>query len=596
MRIELYDGTPLEFPDGTSPEVVQRTAKRVTFERKAAAANQQQAEFSARGATGGELMRAGVDPTEGNGFFENAAIGAGKALYDVGRGVRQIARQGLDIVSPRDGMSRADEDRAAYDRVKAQDTPLMNTGGGVVGNVAGNIAATLAPGTALKGAGAAVSAAGGLRAANALRAAGQAAMTPSTVSGAATLGAALGAAQPVGTEDSRLQNIGVGGVAGAGGKVVGDRVAKALADKVSASRLAALQSQNSVIDAAMSKGQAAGYVLPPSQANPSLANRLLESLPGKAGTQQAASLKNQEVTNRLTKYALGIAPDKPLTEQVLQQLRKDAGKAYEAVKSIPGRINTDQQFAQEISALGNDFAAAAKEFPDLVNNEAVSALRKALTTPDVSPRAAVELIKKLRFDASKNFKSFDDPAKAALAQAQRSAAEALDGLIERSLASTGQADKSAAYRGARVLIAKAHDVESALNESTGNVSAKTLAKILEKGKPLSGELETVAKFSRAFPTATQNTERLSNVLGGTPLDWVMGAGSAVATGNPLMLATALARPATRAMLVSKPYQAMMAQPQSYTPSTSAKIAELLARTARPVIPATASAEALNLVQ
>jgi hypothetical protein len=596
MRVELYDGTPIEFPDGTSPEVIQRTAKRVTFERKAAEANRKQSELSTRGATGGELMAAGVDPTEGNSFFQNAAIGVGKAMYDVGRGAKQIANQGLDFIDPRRSGSRADADRAAFDRVKAQDAPLMSTGGGVVGNIAGNVGAAVLPGMALKGAGAAVNAAGGVRAANALRAAGQATMAPSTVGGAAAMGATLGAVQPTGTDDSRLENVAFGAGAGAVGKVAGDKIARALADKVSPSRLSALQAQNSVKDAAMTAGQSAGYVLPPSQANPSLVNRVLESLPGKAGTQQAASLKNQEVTNKLVKQGLGLPQDAPLTEQALQRLRSEAGKAYAAVKSIPGRINTDQQFATEISSLGNDFAAAAKEFPDLVNNEGVSSLRDALTRPDISPKAAVELIKKLRFDASKNFRSFDDPAKAALAQAQRSAAESLDGLIERSLAATGDAEKSAAYRAARVLIAKAHDVESALNESTGNVSAKVLAKILEKGKPLTGELETVAKFSRAFPTATQNTERLSTVLGGTPLDWVMGAGSATATGNPMMLATALARPAVRAALVSQPYQKLMAGPQSYAPSTSARIAELLARKAQPMLPAAASAGALNLVQ
>ena len=36
MKVELYDGTMLDFPDDTPPDVVQRTSKRMTFERKAA--------------------------------------------------------------------------------------------------------------------------------------------------------------------------------------------------------------------------------------------------------------------------------------------------------------------------------------------------------------------------------------------------------------------------------------------------------------------------------------------------------------------------------------------------------------------------------
>lgn len=596
--IETKDGIVIRgIPDGVKPDDPSIKAK---------VANARFKRDAEKGAKGGDLMTAGVDPTEGNNFLQNAAIGVGKAFYDVGRGAKQLVNQGLDVVAPRppsmaqlvtgEDPSRAAADRKAYDQVKAQDTPLMNTGGGVVGNIAGNIGIALAPGAALKGAGVAANAAGGAKVATALRSAGTAAMTPTTIPGAAAAGAALGAVQPVGEEDSRTLNTAIGGAAGAGGKVVGDRVARALADKINPARLAAEQAQNSVRDASLSAGRAAGYTVPPSQANNSLVNRVIESLPGKAGVQQAASLKNQAVTDRLARKAVGLADDAPLTEQALQQVRANAGKAYEAVKSTWGRFKVDSQFSQDIAALGNDFAVAAKEFPDIVQNDAVKALQKALNRPDMSPQAAIELVKKLRFDASKNFRAFDDPAKAALAQAQRGAADAIDGLIERSLDSAGQLDKSQAYRAARVLIAKAHDVEAALNESSGHVSAKVLARILEKGKPMSGELETAARFARTFPTATQNTEKLSSVLGGTPLDWVMGGGAAAATGNPMLLATAMARPAARAMLVSKPYQAAMAGPQSYTASNSAKVAELLARKARPALPVAATVGALNLAQ
>lgn len=37
IRAELFDGTILEFPDGTDPSVIQSTAKRITEERVALA-------------------------------------------------------------------------------------------------------------------------------------------------------------------------------------------------------------------------------------------------------------------------------------------------------------------------------------------------------------------------------------------------------------------------------------------------------------------------------------------------------------------------------------------------------------------------------
>ncbi len=37
QEAELYDGTVLEFPDGTDPGIIQQTAKRMTIQRQSAA-------------------------------------------------------------------------------------------------------------------------------------------------------------------------------------------------------------------------------------------------------------------------------------------------------------------------------------------------------------------------------------------------------------------------------------------------------------------------------------------------------------------------------------------------------------------------------
>jgi hypothetical protein len=325
--------------------------------------------------------------------------------------------------------------------------------------------------------------------------------------------------------------------------------------------LAAKKAQNSVRDSTLIAGQKAGFAVPPTMANPSVLNRVLEGIPGKAGVAQGASLKNQEVTNKLAKQALGMTDDVPITEESLKALRAEAGKAYQVLKDFPGRFKADTQFTDDLARIGSDFSEAANEFPDLVKNDAIEALKTALNKPDIGPKATVELIKKLRFDASKNLKSFDDPAKAALGQAQRSAAEALDGLIERNITASNPG-AAQAYKQARTLIAKSYDVEAALNESTGNVSAKVLAKAYEKGKPISGELETIARFSSSFPKATQNVEPLSGVLGSTPLDWGIGLATSVATQNPLLMATTAARPVARWGMLG-PLQSTLASPQSY---------------------------------
>jgi len=98
--------------------------------------------------------------------------------------------------------------------------------------------------------------------------------------------------------------------------------------------------------------------------------------------------------------------------------------------------------------------------------------------------------------------------------------------------------------------------------STGNISASALAKAGDKGY-LSGELKTIADFAKAFPKASQNVDKVGTIAGTSPLDWALAMG----TSNPALLA---ARPATRATILSKPYQAMMTQ-QSYGPSEAMKL-------------------------
>lgn len=140
-------------------------------------------------ASGGEQALAGM--SGGQKFL----AGAGQSLASTGRGISQLA--GL--------LSREDVDAA-----REVDAPLLRTGAGLGGAITGNVAQIVAPGGALK-LGAKVPQLA--RAAPALDAAGSAFLPP-TVRGAAASGAGFGAVQEVGTDDSRLKNIGIGGLAG----------------------------------------------------------------------------------------------------------------------------------------------------------------------------------------------------------------------------------------------------------------------------------------------------------------------------------------------------------------------------------------------
>jgi hypothetical protein len=297
----------------------------------------------------------------------------------------------------------------------------------------------------------------------------------------------------------------------------------------------------------------AGYVMPPSQGGGGAVARTLEGFAGKAKTSQLATVKNQEVTNALAADDLHLPKGAEITDEVLKNLRAAYGQAYEAVKSSVKAIKLGPSFNAQVDKIGSDFDEARKAFPDLVGNKDIDTLRKTLKdTPQASPRALVELGKSLRFNATSNLKSFDDPAKRALGLAQRDASNLIDDHIEKSLSSIGQADLVKDFKEARTMIAKSHDYESAIDPS-GNVSARAMASLERKGKPLSGNAQTIATFGAQFPKSAQNLGVMGGYVPDSLLDAAL-AGVGYAAGGIPGVAAGMARPVLRNALLSQPVQ------------------------------------------
>lgn len=155
-KIQLPDGRTAKFevPEGTTQDQVMEFANK---------------QFGSPQPT---PVKNTIDPTEGMSGTQKFLAGTGKAFVDIGRGAGQL----LGLVNQKD-----------IDEAKKLDEPLMKTGAGTAGNIVGNVA-TYAPLALVPGA--------------------------NTIAGGATIGALTGAIQPVGSSDSRLANIGMGGVAG----------------------------------------------------------------------------------------------------------------------------------------------------------------------------------------------------------------------------------------------------------------------------------------------------------------------------------------------------------------------------------------------
>jgi hypothetical protein len=142
-------------------------------------------------------------------------------------------------------------------------------------------------------------------------------------------------------------------------------------------------------------------------------------------------------------------------------------------------------------------------------------------------------------------------------------------MLERAAEASGKPEILSKYLNARATIAKSYSVEKALNAATGNVSALKLGVQLSKGKPLSGDIKKVGEFGAQFPKAAR--ELNESLPGVSPLDYALGGGLGVATGNPGLMAAALGRPAVRSLILSKPYQWA-----NTTPSYNAPLGMLLA--------------------
>ena len=315
---------------------------------------------------------------------------------------------------------------------------------------------------------------------------------------------------------------------------------------------------------ATSKARSSGFVLPPTETRPNLLNRAIEGWGGKSNVEQAASIKNQPKTNSLARRAIGLKPNAPLDEQTFRAVRKEAGKEYAAVRDNPTPIEMDKEYFSTIESLGGDFAEAKQKFPDLFKSDDIATLKDSLLSSDVytmKPSEIISAVQKLRSDANTNLKgaNFSNPEKRALGLAQKKAADAMDGLMERRLQQAGHGDLADNYRKARTRIAQTYDVEAATNEFTGNVDARKMASIAGK-RPLSAELRDIAEFGGAFKQVARPPESFGGHPGINPLDVGLALVEAASSGNPKWLGSIFARPLAAKVATSAPYQRRFAAP------------------------------------
>lgn len=372
----------------------------------------------------------------------------------------------------------------------------------------------------------------------------------------ATAKATLGslAAQPALQAVSGATGGGASEMARQNGAGVGGQVLAGVAGALAPASLSALRAgtqqafrgpqmpemhQNAVRNAVES-----GYKLPPSQAKPSAVRRALDGLSGNAKLKADLTLKNQRATNDLARRAIGLADGSELSPQLLANMRQQAGQQYETVRGL-GVLKADKAYRQELQALGSQYANTKNSFPGLVKDNGVAGILKGANVKQMDASSAVDAIRTLRESASASFASGNQAA----GRTARKTAAALENLLERNLA--GKADQGTiqAFRDARQQIARIHELERVLTPA-GNVDAKALGAALKRGKPLSGEMRTIAEAGRTFPSVMRTAEQVGPAPSVGFFDAVVPGAIGLSTGSWGPMGLMVARPGLRGLLAS----------------------------------------------
>jgi hypothetical protein len=261
-------------------------------------------------------------------------------------------------------------------------------------------------------------------------------------------------------------------------------------------KMSKLQAQNAVRDQTLLEGQAQGYIVTPGSVTPTFGNQLLERIGGKTRVEQLAGVRNQQVTDSLARRAIGLPDDAPLTRDAMRDIRAQEYAAGYAPLANIGRVVADADFKQALQDVTDAFTGASKSFKGAAPQD-VQKLVKPYNVADFDAADAIAATRTLRENARNNFQK----GEGALGRAQIAVSNALEAQLERSLQVSNNPQAAALldeFRNSRKRMAVSHAVEDAIVEGTGSVDARKLASDLQKGKLLTGELETAAKFANTF--------------------------------------------------------------------------------------------------
>jgi hypothetical protein len=285
---------------------------------------------------------------------------------------------------------------------------------------------------------------------------------------------------------------------------------------------------NAVRDATLRAGMAEGYMATPGSVTPQGRNIIAERMAGKTNLEQLMSINNQDVTNKLARRAVNLDETAPLTSENMRAIRAaEYEKGYKPVERI-GEVPADVQYFVDLNNVKLKYTGPQKSFPGAVPDE-VTKLFDIYSTDKFNSKDAVQAIRNLREDARANFRKNET----ATANAQLDIANALENQMERAVAAAPTPNASTMleqFKLSRQRMAISHTIEDAIREGGGAVEAKKLARDLQSGKYLSGDLKTAAEFANVFPRVSKTAAEIGTPGAGTMMGAPSGFGGLIGSG------------------------------------------------------------------
>lgn len=257
----------------------------------------------------------------------------------------------------------------------------------------------------------------------------------------------------------------------------------------------------------IAKAKEAGLTINPIAVQKNLTNKTASTLIGDTSLDKAAATKNKPVMTAMVKEDIGVPGGTPLSPEVLNARITEAAKPYEELRGVKS-FSPDGKFQSEVATM-NDFSGHSPAVQDFLKQNApkLQAEVQAMAEGGFNGNDVVTLMQKFRKDANSvlSNKAQQSPEALALANAQRTAAKAIEGLVDRNLAAAEKAnpgqgfgDLAQRFRDGRTTIAKIKTIEPFI-DGNGNFVPTRAFRLSKNNASYTGNLKTLSDVSGSFP-------------------------------------------------------------------------------------------------